>query len=294
VDFYSPHAYIGLSGENQSIDFAAVTAASALIMQAGIPSFYGEWGLFNSPVPPEVKRFSHRDAVWLCLLGGGAGFMQWTNEFPEEYRWPSRVFKALPRNFSPEKPHTVVRIGREYTAFQDNTRYPAYKPGEFIGFDLNRQKQRDDNLQKIFAAYRRALDIGVPIAFSLSEKGMSLDDFAALDPGRVRRPIQTDGGYQMRWLKDARNPLWLAYFRKRSVRGFGGHFAGVPEEGRLQIRLDLPRDRYTVQVIDLNTGKVDRRKAQSNDTLSISERTSDDYVVIVTAESIAGKKMPLM
>lgn len=284
VDFYSPHAYVGLSGENESIDFAAVTAASGLIMNAGIPSFYGEWGLFNSPVPVDLKRFSHRDAIWLCLLGGEAGFLQWTNEFPDEYRWPSKVLKALPRNFSPEKPKTIVRIGREYAAFQDNTRYPAYKPGEFVGSDLNRQKQRDGNLQKMFAAYRRSLEIGVPIAFSLSEKGITLDAFAALDAARLKRPFQADGGYQTTWLKDARNPLWIAYFRKRKVQGFGGHFVGVPVEDRLQIRLNLPRGRYAARVIDLNTGKIDRRTAQSTDLLSISDITSGDCVLVVTPE----------
>ncbi|MBZ5583506.1 MAG: hypothetical protein LAQ30_15120 [Acidobacteriia bacterium] len=284
VDFYSPHAYAGLSGENESIDFAAVTAAAGLIMNAGIPSFYGEWGLFNSPVPLEAKRFSHRDAIWLCLLGGEAGFQQWTNEFPEEYRWPSKVFKALPRNFSPQRPQTVVRIGREYAAFQDNTRYPAFKPGEFIGFDLNRQKQRDPNLQKIFAAYTRSLETSVPIAFSLSEKGMTLDAFAALDPARLKRPLWAGAGCQMTWLKDAHNPLWIGYVRKREIRGFGGQFAGVPKAGPLIIRFDLPRGKYVVRLIDLNTGKLERRTLQSAGAYELAE--GSDSVVIVTSESL--------
>ena len=285
VDFYSPHAYAGLSGENESIDFAAVTAASGLIMNAGIASFYGEWGMFSSPVPMDLKRYSHRDAIWLCLLGREAGFLQWTNEFPEEYRWPSRVLKALPRNFSPARPKLAVEIGEAYRTFHTNTRYPAFEAGKFPGFELNRQKQQDPNIQKIFAAYKRSLEIGVPIAFRMrSGKGLSLEKFAALDPAGLERPIQAIGGYQMTYLKDARNPLWIAYFRKRRVQAFGRHYVGVPDDGPLKIRLELPRGRYQAWLINLSADKLESRAVGAKDNIKVSDKTRDDYVLIVAGE----------
>lgn len=287
VDFYSPHAYAGLSGENENIDFAAVTAASGLVMNAGIASFYGEWGVFSSPVPMALKRYSHRDAIWLCLLGREAGFLQWTNEFPEEYRWPSRVLKALPRNFSPARPKIEVRIGEAYRIFHANTRYPAFEAGKFPGFELNRQKQQDPNIQKIFAAYKRSLEIGVPIAFEMRPgKGMSLDRFAALDPAGLERPIQAVGGYQMTYMQDARNPLWIAYFRKRRVQAFGRHYVGVPEEGALEIRLELPRGRYRAWLINLSTDQLEPRPVSARDSIKLPRKTSDDYVLVVAGERV--------
>lgn len=286
VDFYSPHAYAGLSGENATIDFAAVAAASSRIMNAVIPSFYGEWGVFDSPVPMDLKRFSHRDAIWLCLLGGDGGFLQWTNEFLEEYRWPAKVFQALPRNFSPERPKLVVKIGAEYERFHTNSRYPAFKPGEFIGFELNRQKQQDENIQRVFAAYRRSLELGVPIAFTMTGRGMTLDEFALLDAARVQRPIRAEGGYQLAWLKDARNPLWIAYLRSRKVHGFGSHFIGVPSGAPLAIRLSLPAGRYRALLINLSAGEVKAHSVKPDASIRVSERTSDDYVLIVGAESL--------
>lgn len=283
VDFYSPHAYAGLSGESQRIDFAAVTAASSRIMNAGIPSFYGEWGVFDSPVPMDLKRFSHRDSIWLCLLGGEAGFLQWTNEFPEEYRWPSKLMQALPANFSPARPGVAIEIGETYRRFQDNTRYKSYKAGEYVGFELNREKQQDENVQSIFAAYQRSLDIGVPIRFVLNQKnGMSLAKFAALDPATVQRPIQAIGGYQMTYLKDARNPLWMAYFRKRKTERFGSHWVGVPDTAPLEIRFDLPGGRHSARLLNLSTGKMETRSVNAKDAWPVAANSSDDYVLIVT------------
>lgn len=287
VDFYSPHAYAGLSGENEKIDFAAATAASSRIMNAGIPSFYGEWGLFNSPVPAELKRSSHRDAIWLCLLGGEAGFLQWTNEFPEEYRWPARLLRALPGNFRPGPPPVTVQIGELYRRFQDNTRYATFKPGEFPGFELNREKQKDENLQRIFAAYWRSLEVGIPIRYSLERgQGMAVEEFLKLEPDRVRRPIQAHGGYQVAWLRDARNPLWIAYFRKRRLERFGSHWVGVPEAAPLEIRLETPEKALTARLLHFNRGTLETLELTGKSTIPVSSSTNDDYLLVVTGRRL--------
>lgn len=284
VDFYSPHLYAGLGGDSSSIDFAAVTAASALIINAGVPNFYGEWDIFSSPVPMELRRFSHRDAVWLSLLSGQPGFFQWTYEFPDEYRWPGKVFSRLPKKFSPARPKVEVEIGEVYRTFQDNTRYPAFVPGKlFPGFPFNRQKQNDENLQKMFRAYQRSLDIGVPIAFTMDRKGaMSLEDFVAADAAKFQRPIQAIGGYQLTWLKDAKSPLWLAYLRKRRIETYKSHHVGVPEEAPLEVRFDLPKGRYRVRLIDLTADRDETRSISSTDSLKLSEKTNHDYVMVVS------------
>lgn len=284
VDFYSPHLYAGLGGDNDSIDFAISTAASALIISAGIPNFYGEWGLFASLVPQELKRFSHRDAIWLTLLGGQPGFLQWTYEFPEEYRWPATIFRSLPKNFSPARPKLEVEIGEAYSAFQDNTRYSKFVPGQlFPAFPMNRQKQKDENLQKIFQAYVRSLDYGVPIAFTIGQpKALSLADFAALDLAKLPHPIQAVGGYQLTYLKDANNPVWIAYLRNRKMQTFGEHHVGVPEQAPLELKFDLPKGSYHVRIINLNANREESRSLKAKDTLKLSEKTSDDYVLVVT------------
>ncbi len=92
VDFYSSHMYAGSTGDYEKADFAAATVATSLIIRAGIPTFSGEWGMFQSEAPPAVKRYVHRDAIWLSLLAGLPGFFQWTYEFPEEYRAPAKIF----------------------------------------------------------------------------------------------------------------------------------------------------------------------------------------------------------
>jgi len=285
VDFYSPHAYAGLSGENETIDFAAVTAASSRIMNAGAPSFYGEWGLFNSPVPLEMKRYSHRDAIWLCLLGGEAGFLQWTNEFPEEYRWPTKVLRALPDRFTPERPAVAVQIGEHYRRFQDNSRYSSFQPDAFPGFELNREKQKDENIQKIFAAYRRSLDLGVPIRFTLDGGGgMALDRFLQAGPSDFRRPLQAIGGYQMTWMKDARSPLWIAYFRKRRMERYGGHWVGVPDAAPLEVKLDLPVRRLEARLLNFNSGRLENLSVERSGAFVVSQSTSDDYLLMLSGE----------
>lgn len=292
VSFYSSHMYAGLCGENQAIDFAAASAATGLFIAAGIVNFKGEWGVFDSPVPMDVKRFSHRDAIWLSLLAREPGFFQWTYEFPEEYRWPARVFKALPKSFSPARPSVRVEIGEAYQAFHTNSRYPGFVPGRlFPTFPFNTHKQADENLQKMFAAYRRSLDLGVPIAFTMGRRGaMPLEQFLAREAAAFRRPIRAEGGYQLTWLKDAKSPLWIAYLRKRHIQGFGTrrkHYVGVPEEGRLEIRFELPPGRmYRARLINLNAGDVTSHGIAARHNLMVAERTSDDYVLIVTPADV--------
>lgn len=291
ADFYSSHMYAGLSGENREIDFAAASAATGLIIRAGVVNFKGEWGVFDSPVPEEVKRFSHRDAIWLSLLGREPGFLQWTYEFPEEYRWPAKVIGALPKGFSPARPEVQIEIGEAYRAFHTDSRYRGFVPGQlFPAFPFNAEKQADANLQKMFAAYKRSLEIGVPVAFTMGGRGaMSLEEFAALDPAKLKRPLQATGGYQLTWLKDAKSPLWIGYLRRRKIQGFGTkriHYVGVPEEGELAIKLDLPAGRYRVRLISLGADRLESRVAAARETIPVAEKTSDDYVVVITRESV--------
>ncbi|HOK47762.1 MAG TPA: hypothetical protein PLK67_17585, partial [Bryobacteraceae bacterium] len=109
---------------------------------------------------------------------------------------------------------------------------------------------------------------------------------ALLDAARVQRPIRAEGGYQLAWLKDARNPLWIAYLRSRKVHGFGSHFIGVPSGAPLAIRLSLPAGRYRALLINLSAGEVKAHSVKPDASIRVSERTSDDYVLIVGAESL--------
>jgi hypothetical protein len=286
IDFYSSHMYAGLTGDYQKADFAAATAATSLIIRAGIPTFGGEWGLFASTVPPPIKRRSHRDAIWLSLLAGLPGFFQWTYEFPEEYRIPAEIFRSLAPDFSPQPP-LKVEIGAAYRAFQDNSRYPLYLAGKlFSPGPFHRQKQQDENLRRIFAAYMHSLDIGAPIAFAIDDPAaMPLDRFAALDSANLNLPLDCRGGYQTTWLKDARHPVWIFYFRSRRVEQFGNHFAGVPVPATLDLRFHLPKGRHRGRIIDLNTGGEEPIEVNAQAKFTIP-RTSDDYVLLIAPHQL--------
>ena len=290
VDFYSGHIYAGISGDSPRFDAATVSAASALMIRAatGIPNFWGEGIVFAGPAPMDLKRFSNRDAIWLNLLGGNPGFFQWLYDFSDEYRWPAVVFRGLPRNFSPERPKVEVEIGEAYREFQDNSRYPGFVPDKFFSpWPMNRQKREDENLQKMFRAYQHSLEIGVPIAFVMGGvKATPLEEFAASDPAKFDHPIRAIGGYQLTYLKDAHNPLWIAYLRKRKVLTYaapiGDHHIGVPDDAPLELKFDLPKGRYNLRIINLTENREESRRVEANSTLPVSKDTSDDYVLVVS------------
>jgi hypothetical protein len=275
IDFYSSHMYAGDIGDYEKADFAAATAATSLILRAAFPNLGGEWGLFKSEVPQPLRRYCHRDAIWLSLLAGMPGFMQWTYDFPQEYDWPAKVFKTLPDDFSPEPPAVKVEIGAAYRAFEEAGRGLT-----------QRQKQQDANLRRIFAAYVRSLDIGVPIAFTMNEPAaMSLEQFATLDPATRKQPIQSVGTYQMTWLKDAHNPVWIAYFRSRRIQQFGNQFVGVPVPGVLDIRFSFPTGRYKGRLIDLNQGVEDSVEVNGVQSFTI-RNTRDDFVLVIAPQEL--------
>ncbi len=273
VDFYSSHLYAGQCGENPSIDFAAVTGATTALLRAGIVNFPGEWGVLDSKAPREMQRRSHRDALWLSLLAGGPGFMQWTYDFPDEYRRASEIFHSLPKRFSPRASPVMVDVGRAYREFHDETRYaPAER--------FKAAKRGDANLRAMYDAYRHSLDIGVPVSFSLSG-GVALERFLKSKAKAFPRPIEAQGGYQLAYLSDPDSRIWIAYLRNRTVRAFGPHFLGVPRESKLRLRFRLPDLSYDAEVIDLESGGVLRRTINRGETLEIARRSSSDYVLVV-------------
>jgi len=268
VDFYSAHFYAGLCGEYAGADFAAVTAASSAVVAASIVNFPGEWGVLDSPAPEEVRRRAHRDALWLTLLSGAPGFMQWTYEFLDEYRWAARVFRSLPRDFSPARAEWQRDISDEWRAFES---VPATKEPPY--YMLGRPRRSDENLRRIFAEYWEGLEEGRPVAFRMGPQ-------PAGEPPPP--PLQAVGGFQLTYLADPVHRAWIAYLRSREVRAFGPHFFGVPVARPLSLRLDLPPGRYVVEAIRLGDGGVRRWKAQARAELRISEQTDADYVVIVS------------
>jgi hypothetical protein len=273
VDFYSSHLYAGQCGANPRVDFAAVTGATTALLRAGIVNFPGEWGVLDSKAPEAIQRRSHRDALWLSLLAGGPGFMQWTYDFPDEYRRAFEVFQSLEKRFSPGASAVVVDIGRAYREFHDEARHnPAER--------FKAAKRGDANLRAMYDAYRHSLDIGVPVSFSLSG-GLALDRFTKSKAKEFARPIEAQGGYQLAYVSDPNSRVWIAYVRNRTVQAFGPHFLGVPRESKLRLRFRLPDGRYDAEVIDLETGRGLRRMIGHDETLEIAKRTSSDYVVVV-------------
>ncbi|MGA2202361.1 MAG: alpha-hydroxy-acid oxidizing protein [Terriglobales bacterium] len=104
----------------------------------------------------------------------------------------------------------------------------------------------------------------------------------ALDLAKLEHPIQAVGGYQLTYLKDANNPLWISYLRKWKMQTFGEHHVGVPDEAPLELRFDLPKDHYRVRIINLTANREECRCLRTRDTLKLSKKTSDDYVLVVT------------
>ncbi|MGE5567824.1 MAG: hypothetical protein ACM3S5_02200 [Rhodospirillales bacterium] len=273
VDFYSSHLYAGDCGENKRIDFAAVTGATTAVLRAEIVNFPGEWGVLDSKAPEEIQRRSYRDALWLSLMAGGPGFMQWTYDFLDEYRRASEIFDSLPKRFSPERPAPVVDIGPEYRGFHDEahyTRAARFRP----------ERRADPRLTMIYEAYNHSLDIGVPVSFSLSG-GIPLESFLKAKGKAFPRPVEAQGGYQLAYLADSSSRVWIAYLRNRKVRAFGKHFLGEPKQSRLRLRFRLPEGDYDAEIVDLSVGRRLHRRIAHDATLDIARRTSNDYVVVI-------------
>lgn len=280
TDFYSTHMYDGLCGDGLGVDFAAVTGATANILAAGAVNFQGEWGILNHDSPADLRRRNHRDAIWLSLLAGAPGFLQWEHLFLEEYRWPQRVLAALPKGFAASRDDLpAVEIGAAYRAFHTHSRYPSYtddpQPPAFV---FIREKVADENLQRIYAAYARSLDLGVPIRFTMdAPEAMSLEAFLAAEPERFARPIEAVGGYQLAYMKDANGPTWVGYLRSRRVEDR----LAVPVENSLTLKLALPAGRYVVQLANLENGTVQRHEVDGAAEIAVAERTSDGFVLLI-------------
>jgi hypothetical protein len=240
------------------------------VVRAGIVNFPGEWGVLGSRAPADILRRTHRDALWLTLLAGAPGFMQWTYDFLGEYRWVSRIFRALPHDFTPGPPPAVENIAEPWRAFQQSP--AASQPPYFM---LNIARLKDEDLRGILADYGRSLALGLPLGFTLT------------DPSHANEPaIRAYGGYQLSYIADPEHRIWLAYLRSRRVRAFGNHFLGVPVSAPLRVGFDLPEGTYDVALIDLSRNKVRRFRAGPESTMEMSPRTDGDYVLIVSANPI--------
>ena len=305
VDFYSTHMYAGLCGDVGQVDFSAVTGATARVLDSGVINFNGEWGILDHAIPEPIRQRGHRDAIWLALMERCPGFLQWEHVLLSENRWPNKVMNALPKGFSPQAPDLAVEIGAAYREFHLNTRYPLYsaeKPPE--AFTFIRQKYQDKNIQMIYAAYMHSLDLGVPARFTISAdpasqpaatsqpagKTMTMEEFARLDGSTLARPIQAVGGYQLAYVKDKNSLTYVAYLRSRTMQRFDSQVLGVPAEAPLSLKLDLPAGQYTVRMINLDQDKLDRQTVDAKATVNLSEKTSDDYVLVITP---AGVKLAL-
>jgi hypothetical protein len=268
VDFYSGHFYAGDCGENARVDFAAVTAASSAVVRAGVVNFPGEWGVLKTGIPESVRRRAQRDALWLTLLAGAPGFMQWAYDFLDEYRWPARVLRALPRGFSPGAPPAADNISVRWSAFQKSP--AAHKPPRY---QVSSERRTDPNFRRILLEYRRSLSRGVPLAFKLSGRNIA----------PAPAPLRAQGGYELAYLADTARRTWVAYLRSRRTGVFNGLFLGVPVKAPLRIRFRLPAGDYHAALIDLGTSSVVRFEPRPRSTLSVSRGTDTDYVLVVTA-----------
>lgn len=292
TDFYSSHLYNGLVGAGPHADFAAATGATAAILDARAVNFPGEWGILTDQPPAELRRLGHRDAIWLTLLSGGPGFLQWTFEFLDEYRWPERVFSALPADFAPA-PHTLaVDIGEAYTTFHDNTRYPLFSDSDaFDAFAFMRRKGgklRDENLQKLYAAYLKSLKTQRPVRFVMDDaaaEAMSLEDYLKADLTDAARPVASvEDGWQLTWRKDATREIYVAYFRSRSIRNSGGVWLGKPEDLPLRVKLDLPAGTYRAywSNVDPAEGEVASMNVPGDGVIPVStEAAAATYMLLI-------------
>lgn len=282
ADFYSSHLYAGLCGESDQMDFAGVTAATAALVQW--PNFPGEWGVLSDGVPAHLRRRSARDAIWLDLLAGAPGFMQWRHEFLEEYRPVGQVLSWLPARFTREKPTIAVDMAGVYAQLHEDTRYSGYKSGElFAAFPFNKRKQQDPAARAIFAAWRTSLDSGVPIRFAMGERGaVALETVTPDYLQQQSRPIRLEGGYQLAWMKDARSNTYVGYARGRAVRMIRGIYVAVPLESPLKLCVDLPKGEYQLRLLNLETGTLHEQRIAHNASLTISENTADDYVICLS------------
>ena len=283
VDFYSSHAYAGLCGADESIDFAAVTAATAAIIGARRVNFPGEWGILNSPAPADIRQRNHRDALWLSFLSGAIGFMQWEYDFPQEYRWLSRVLQALPADISWAQPTQSVEVGAEYRAFQDNTRYPAYTLDDwFSPWEFNQQKQKDPLLRQMLAVTQQALKDGVSVRFTMdATDSLSLEQALEFRGNVESQPVHAIGGYQLAYRHSANGSLWLGYLRSRQVKAFGGHYLGVPAAAPLTLKLNLPEGEYQLHLVNLSRNTVTRYSVTAAQHVEVSESTDDDYCFVI-------------
>ncbi len=295
VDFYSTHLYAGLGGSYERMDFAAVTGATAAILTAGGPHAYGEWGVLDTRIDERIRRRVHRDAIWLSLLSGAAGFMQWTFDCLDEYRWPSRIVRALPPGFTPQPPSLTVDITAAYAALHEDARYPLFHAdGPLWAFPFNQQKQADENLRVIFSAYQRSLDAGLPIRFAIdgltpvdAARVMSLDAFAAEDLGRIDRPVRVEGGFEFIWRHDPVMGVLIGYLRSRTTRRVNDQHLAAPVAAALTLHLSLPRPSaaqppWRMTLVNLQTDAVRSQRVEPDAVIEVSPRTSDDFVLILS------------
>lgn len=249
ADFFSSHYYARISGESPELDYGAATALIHDYCAAAMPNWPGESGVLDGNVPDDLRRLALRDCIWLSLVSGGGGYMQWPIQRQplgqlEEYRLAAGFLDGedwLAGDLAPSQATIDIReLADLFGSLQD----------------------RDAKLASpLFDALRRyeklSLDRGVAIALRLGEADIDGGQFDEHVMDGIAPWLSVPAGYQMRCIAARDLVAGIAYVRNWEPAAFGPYALRRGANRRFGLHANLPEGRYRFEVLDLGSGRLD-------------------------------------
>ncbi len=236
-----------------------------------MPNWPGESGVLDGNVPDDLRQLALRDSIWLSLVSGGAGYMQW------------------PIKRQPVGQLGEYRLAAEFLAGEDWLAGDLASPRVTIDIrELARLfetlEDRDAKLASpLFDSLRRyeklSLDRGIAIALRLGEAGIDGGQFDEDAMDGITPWLSVPAGYQMRCIAAQDLSAGIAYLRNWEPEAFGPYALRRGADRPFGLDTNLPEGRYRFEVLDLGRGKSEVTECLSPGPVLQPRETTADFAV---------------
>ncbi len=246
-DFFSSHLYPGACADSELLDYGGMAALVHDYCAAVGPNWPGEAGALMAVDAAHEgrRRRALRDLIWLTVVSGGAGFMQWPLE-----RQPLEHLQEYRNAQSLLQPARWVLKADDRHGFTVNIGSAADALGRAVSFE---EKLRSEEFRRLCRLERRALERGVTLRLTLTGRAPDLMtiDIDALD---FSGPLRPSPGWEARTLMSSDRRHALCYVRSvMPVRDQNGWMRD-PSNKPLWLLPALPAGLWDVTAMSLDTG----------------------------------------
>lgn len=311
MDFFSPHAYQGLTGVSDRVDFAIMLDMVMNYSQGERPTMFGECspGHFPGGHRAVEARLLVRDLAWFALLNNCPGLGMWQDMGHGEFDIPRKVMESIDfAHFRPARPTIMGDMSRHVKFFHALERRPSKRchlpedvwcphrghvgrNGRIEEEDHEAEhrycvKMASRELAELHEFARFAISNGISYGLTRhpkkAGKTWDLRHIGTHHLPDLYRPFVPPRGYHVKYLSSADGGVHVVYLRNFVYQKIGkdaGRRKGEPAAVAQQIALK-DEGTFDVEVWNLDTKVMTTRTCQAKDTIALGV-TNDDYVLVL-------------